>query len=113
MSPVSEKNVSRFVMGNVTGLTLNKLWSALTDYEAQQDSSNFVESYHYGIAFFIWRALTGSSFAHGMSMSLFQIEAIKELPFGIGKPPAVMRANFLLTTALMGLYAIVETVKKR
>ncbi len=103
--------VNKFVMGTVTGLLADRFRpkEAVTQIE---NPLAVIEHFHVGIASYIAYKLTGSGFAHGLSTSLFILEAIEEEPFGIGKPPAALISNMYVSATLLAFLAILEAASR-
>lgn len=107
--------VTRFVLGNVAGLTTDKIWKYMTldPMVTVDESTNFLRNYHVAIASWVHHVITGSTFSHGFSMSMFVIEAASDHPFGIGDPTNDLFANLALGVCLLGLWGVAEAMKPR
>lgn len=105
--------ITRFVMGNVAGLSADKIWQYVKPLRTQQDGLVYVERYHWALACYTYHTVTGSPFAHGAAMSLFVLDAAEEYPFGIGDPDGNGLFNFMLGMALLGGWAVAEAIKQR
>ena len=105
--------VTRFILGNTTGVVADRIRKKLTETtETQAMIGTGFKHYHGSILMYAAHEFTGSPFMHGLSTSFLILEMSKEDPFGLNDPPEVQGLSYAFTVGLLGLLAVVESVTR-
>ena len=104
--------VTRFLMGNATGVVADKIRQKLVTPTAQGLIGDGFKHYHGAVLSYTAHELTGSPFMHGLSTSFLILEMASEDPFGVNDPPEVQGISYAFTVGLLGLLMVVEAVTR-